>query len=288
MQEESGDIMMLFNETFMDKKDASIQLEDRGYQFGDGVYEVIRVYDGACFEMDAHLDRLERSANKIRMQLPYVKLQIKLNLLKLVEENNLINGTIYIQITRGVAVRTHHFPKSVVPVLTAYVQQSERPTEKTQYGVSAILTEDIRWSRCDIKSLNLLGSVLVKQEAKDQNYEEAILHRNGVITEGASTNVFLIKKDKLYTPPADNLILEGITRNKAMAIARENKIEVSESTFTIDDLFSADEVFITSTTLELTPIVNLGGEKIGNGAPGEITRRLQQGYEEAIREQLNK
>lgn len=274
--------MILLNEELIKADEVNIHMEDRGYQFGDGVYEVIRVYDGDCFEMDAHLERLVQSADKIRMSLAYPISDLKQNLIALVEKNSLTNGTIYIQVTRGVAPRTHHFPTDVSSVLVAYVQDLDRPSHKTNNGAIAILAEDIRWKRCDIKSLNLLGSVLSKQEAKERGCEEAILHRGGIITEGSSTNVFLIKDRVIYTHPADHYILNGITRKKVMQIAQDYAIQLKEQPFTTKELLQADEIFMTSTTLEITPIIQIDDKQIGNGEPESITRRIQQGYEEEI------
>lgn len=274
--------MILLNEAFFKKDDINIHMEDRGYQFGDGVYEVVRIYEGACFGLDAHIARLEESADKIGMSLPYTTSTVKENLLKLVEVNALKSGTVYIQVTRGVANRTHHFPENTSPVLIAYVQELDRPLYKAENGTTAILSEDIRWKRCDIKSLNLLGSVLAKQEAKEKGCTEAILHREGIITEGSSTNVFLIKDNVMYTHPANNFILNGITRKEVISIAQLQNIQLVESAFTTEELLDADEVFITSTTLEIAPIIQIDDRKIGNGKPGPITRKIQEGYEREI------
>jgi len=273
--------MILYNEKFV-TDDTIIQIEDRGYQFGDGVYEVIRIYNGKCFELDNHLERMVSSARKIKLSLPYSIFEIKKNLMELVNKEEILDGKIYIQITRGKSVRKHHLPKEPSPILIAYVEELPRPFKKIQNGVNAILSEDIRWTRCDIKSLNLLGNVLLKQEAKDNNCEEAILHRNKIITEGSSTNVFIVKNSKIQTHPENNFILNGITRQKIINIAHNNNFIISEEAFTIEELLNADEVFITSTTLELIPIIKVDNKVIGNGFPGTTTQKFQNIFNEEI------
>lgn len=274
--------MILLNERFLERDEANIDIEDRGYQFGDGVYEVIRVYDGACFAMDAHIERLRRSAEQIEMTLPYSLTVLKKNLLMLVEKNNIKTGTVYVQVTRGAAPRAHYFPENSSSVLVAYVQNLDRPLTKTRNGVKVTLTEDIRWKRCDIKSLNLLGSVLAKQKAKNKGCDEAILHRDDVITEGSSTNVFIIKDQVIYTHPVNNLILNGITRSKALNIAKEKKLHVVEEAFTIKELLNADEIFITSTTMEITPVIQVDQTVIASGQPGPVTCILQKEFEKLL------
>lgn len=278
--------MILLNGSLIDKKDVAIDMEDRGYQFGDGVYEVIRVYDGVCFELEAHIQRLAKSADELEIAYPFPLVDIEQQLLELVEKTQLENGTIYIQITRGVARRTHHFPENITPTVVAYVQDLIRPLNKMENGSIAILADDIRWKRCDIKSLNLLGNVLIKQKAKGQGYEEAILHRDGIVTEGSSTNVFIVKNDVIYTHPANHLILKGITREIVINIAQESNFPLIQTHFTVDELLDADEVFITSTTLEVIPIIQVDHQKIGEGRPGLITQTIQREYGNKINQEV--
>lgn len=274
--------MILFNRGFMEKDDAIVDIEDRGYQFGDGVYEFIRIYDGVCFEMERHVQRLKLSALKIELALPYPLEDITRNLKQLVEKNGLLNGYIYAQITRGVAPRAHHFPGSASSVLVAYVQHAERPVEKTTHGIHAILTEDIRWKRCDIKSLNLLPNVLAKQFAKKHGCDEAIMHRGATVSEGSSSNVYMVEKNVIYTHPINNLILNGITRIGVLEMARENGFRVVEEAFTVNELLETEEVFITSTAMEICPVVQVDQTQIGSGQPGRVTRTLQQAFEHRI------
>ncbi|SFS59581.1 D-amino-acid transaminase [Marininema halotolerans] len=274
---------VLMNDQITKRNDIIIDIEDRGYQFGDGVYEVIRVYNGNAFYLQEHITRLIRSASELKMTLPYNEERLLTLLNQLVAENQLIEGNIYLQVSRGVAPRSHQFPEHSEAVLIAYTYKAARPLSLLQNGVSTILTEDIRWLRCDIKSLNLLGAVLAKQEAVDAGCHEAILHRNGTVTEGSSTNVAIIKEGTLYTHPADNLILHGITRQIILECANDLCIPVREETFTVEQLFAADEVFISSTTMEIAPVTSIDQKTIGSGTPGPLTHRLQQAFEEKIK-----
>jgi D-alanine transaminase len=254
--------------------------EERGVQFGDGIYEVIRVYDGKCYLLKDHVDRLFRSAEAIRLELSFSKEEITDNLLELLNRNQMEkDGHIYLQITRGSAPRTHEFPANVEPNLYAYVKNMPRHTELLNHGVETILTRDVRWENCYIKSLNLLPNVLAKQEAKEQGRFEAILHRDGLVTEGSSSNIFLIKDGILYTHPATNRILHGCVRAAVLGFARKQNIKVVEEAFDVKDIQHADEMFMTSSTSEVMPIVKVDDVTIGDGKPGTVTRSLQQAYE---------
>ncbi|SDW31122.1 D-alanine transaminase [Marininema mesophilum] len=273
---------ILFNDQLTERNDVTIDIEDRGYQFGDGIYEVIRVYNGKAFYLEEHIKRLVRSANELRIALPYHEDRLTSLLEELVTRNQLIEGNIYLQVSRGVAPRSHPFPEHSKAVIIGYTFDAPRPLSLLEKGVATILTEDIRWLRCDIKSLNLLGAVLAKQEAVEASCQEAILHRNGTVTEGSSTNVAIIKEGILYTHPANNLILHGITRNVILELARELGIPVREEAPTKEELFVADEVFITSTTMEIAPVISIDGKTIGSGTPGPLTRQLQEAFEAKI------
>ncbi|MBM7645210.1 D-alanine transaminase [Scopulibacillus daqui] len=274
--------MILYNNQFIEREDAWIDIEDRGYQFGDGVYEVIRVYHGQCFAMDEHLDRLKRSAREIKLEWPVSRKELEENIRQLIQKNQLNNGIVYLQITRGPAKRTHQFPMQAKSVLTAYTSEMDRPHNNLQNGINTILADDIRWLRCDIKSLNLLGNVLAKEEAHHQQCYEAILHRQDIVTEGSSSNVFIVRNGKLYTHPANHFILNGITRRYVIRYAKEAKIEVIEKAVPIEEMMQADEVFITSTTSEISPVVKVDHNVIGEGRPGAVTTLLQKKFEEEI------
>jgi len=274
--------MILVNDEWLSRDEAKVDIEDRGYQFGDGVYEVIRVYDGKFFTLDEHLQRLKRSLVAVRIELPYTMDVLKQNLCRLVEQDQLHNGTIYLQVTRGQAPRGHNFPKSAQSVLTAYTKEMERPLKTIISGVSAHLTADIRWLRCDIKSLNLLGNILAKQEAVERGCQEVIFHRDGIVTEGGASNVFIVRNQQLMTHPSNHLILNGITRQQIIQLATQLGIPVVERDFSVDDLLTADEILISSTTQEVTPVIKIDNTMVANGKPGVITQQLQEQFEALI------
>lgn len=274
--------MIIYQDRIVGNEEVHIHYEDRGYQFGDGVYEVFRVYGGKVFELNAHLERLERSASEIRMNLPVTLERMSELIQELIQRQNVVEGTIYLQVTRGYAPRYHPIPKVSEPILTAYAKSVPRPIKATEEGVGAITAEDIRWLRCDIKSLNLLGSVLCKQKAVDAGVFEALLHRDGTVTEGSSSNVMIVENGALVTHPANHLILNGITRMAVLDLARQSGIPVREETYDLNRLFAADEVFLTGTTTEIAPIITVDGKPVGNGKPGPVTRRLQDALENLI------
>lgn len=268
----------------IERADAKVDIEDRGHQFGDGVYEVIRVYNGKMFTCEEHLKRFKESAEKISIQVPYSLEELKENLETLILQNKLSLGFVYMQLTRGSSPRNHAYP-NVNPSLIAYTREMAIPQESMQNGVKALLLEDIRWLRCDIKSLNLLGNVMAKQKAVEAGCFEAIQYRGDVITEGSASNIFIVKNGVLKTHPATNLILNGITRQKLRDICDVNEIAFEEIAFTVEDLWEADEVFLTSTTSEVMPIIEIDGKSVKNGSPGELTRSLQHLLKKEIEKQ---
>ncbi|WP_200411513.1 D-amino-acid transaminase [Virgibacillus salexigens] len=273
---------VLYNQQFVERSKL-IDIEDRGYQFGDGIYEVIGVYDEAFFLLDEHLQRLKRSAKEIQLSLPYELTELKEKLVELVSLNELTDGVVYLQITRGEAERWHHFPhESVTPILIAYTKIEETLDEASKNGASAVLTEDIRWLRCDIKTLNLLPNVIAKQKAVENNAVEAILHRGDVITEASASNVFMVKDGKVFTHPANNYILNGITRQKVLELCDKLQITVQEEAFTIHDLLAADELFITATKLDIVPIIQVDNQPIGSEIPGETTKKIIQAFHSSL------
>ncbi|CAM4233567.1 D-amino-acid transaminase [Lederbergia lenta] len=277
-------VKIIYNDQIMDKNKVQIDIEDRGYQFGDGVYEVIRIYDGQLFTAEEHLTRFFSSAEKIKIVVPFPKEQLLRLIKQLINENKVNNGSIYMQITRGASPRNHVFPSAETkPVLTAYTKVVERPESALENGVEAIVADDIRWLRCDIKSLNLLPNLLAKQQATEKGCYESILHRDGTVTEGSSSNAYIIKDGKVKTHPATNLILNGITRQVIARLCDENQIPFYEEVFTVDELLAADEVFISSTTSEVMPVIRVDGKLFSDGKPGQITRKLQSLFLEEIK-----
>lgn len=271
----------------IDVGEAVVPMEDRGHQFGDGVYEVTKVYNGRCFALRPHLERLFKSLRELRIPAVYTAEELAEFHERLILESEIKDGYIYLQITRGVASRTHGFPDQTVPRLTMSIKPSNPLPEKlVQSGAAAIWLPDERWLRCDIKSLNLLGNILGKQKAKEAGVFEGIMVRDGFVTEGTSTSFFVCKDGVLWTHPANNLILGGITRAIIKdRLAVDLNIPVLEKAFKPEFVESVDEAFICGTNTEIMPIVNISGVAIGSGEVGEVTRSLKEGYKKLIAEE---
>jgi D-alanine transaminase len=273
----------ILNGEIVERSEAKVDIEDRGHQFGDGVYEVIRVYNGVMFTVDEHLARFNKSLHSISITCPFTTSQLKVMLKELVEKNKLQNGIVYMQMTRGTSPRNHAFPPmEVTPNFTAYTKVVERPVDSLKSGVSTILTDDIRWLRCDIKSLNLLGNLLAKQKAAMEGCFEAIQHRGQDVTEGSTSNVFIVKDGVVLTHESNHLILKGITKDVVLNVCAANKLPVEERTFTLEELEQADEAFLTSTTAEVMPIIKINDKYVNDGLPGPVTRKLQEWFEKEI------
>lgn len=263
-----------YNGEFKNDDELTVKYQDRAFYFGDGVYEVIRYYDGEFFTLDEHLDRLMNSTAEIEIE--GISRNELLDIVTELKDRNIIeNGALYIQISRGIQNRNHAYPVDVEPVILAYINEARRPRSQSENGVHVITSEDYRWLKCHVKSLNLLANVMEKERAVKAGAHETVMHRNQTVTEGSSTNVFIVKNGILKTHPANNLILNGITRLEVLKIAGSLNIEIDESGFTVEELKNADEVIITSTTQEVTPVVKVDDTVIGNGGRGEITNRIQ-------------
>jgi len=281
--------MLYVDGNWVEEGQLAVHPEDRGYNFGDGIYEVVRIYKGKMYQWEGHLTRLYRSAREIKLDLPWSPEELSEVALQLIEKNNLTDqddASLYLQVSRGAAPRVHDIPSGIKPVIMAFVRKKARPLEDMKKGWSAKLVDDIRWLRCDIKTLNLLGAVLVKQYAKDAGAQESILHRNGTITECSSANLFAVKNGALYTHPADHMILHGITRQSVIDLAKENGIAVHEEPFDITFLKQADELFLTSTTVEIMSLISVDGQPIGDGKVGPIVQKLQALFEQHINESV--
>lgn len=265
---------------FVHRDSLSYPYEERGLQFGDGVYEVIRIYNGTYYQLEDHVNRLFRSAESIKIELPFTKETLTSTLLKLVEKNTMtVDGKVYLQVTRGSSPRDHVFPADVPANIYAYVQDLPRNLKNIETGVGAITHSDIRWENCYIKSLNLLPNVLAKQAAKENGCYEAILHKDGLVTECSSSNVYLVKDHKIYTFPATKRILHGCVRMGVEKFAADLNIPFVETGFSLDDIPLADELFLSSTTSEIMPIIQVDGKQISDGKPGNLTKQLQKAYE---------
>ncbi|MCU9614256.1 D-amino-acid transaminase [Caldibacillus lycopersici] len=266
---------IIFNGDITDRQNAKVDIEDRGYQFGDGIYEVVRIYNGHPFALTAHIERFFESAAKIQMDISYSKEKIESLIYALLDKEGKSTASLYLQYSRGISVRNHVIPKNINGTLVGYLLDGERPVALMENGVSAIIAADTRWLHCDIKSISLLGNILAKSKAVEAGCTEAILHRDQIVTEGSSTNIWIVQDGELITHPANNLILNGITRQQLIMIATQHDMPYTEKSFTVTELLHADEVFLTSTTLEIVPITIIDGKKIGNGKPGAITKELQ-------------
>ncbi|HAM79972.1 D-amino-acid transaminase [Ornithinibacillus bavariensis] len=272
--------VILSQTKFIHQDSLKFPLEERALQFGDGIYEVIRIYSGTYYLFDEHIDRLYRSAEAIKIKLLYPKKELKELLLELLKRNEMTeDGKLYMQVSRGSAPRDHVFPKDVDPNIYAYIGSQPRNLENLKNGVAVITQPDIRWQNCYIKSLNLLPNVMAKQEAYEHGCYEAILHRDGLVTECSSSNVYFVKDGKIYTHPATRNILHGCVRMAIERFARDLHIPFIEEAFMLEEIQEADEIFLSSSTSEVTPIITVDGKQISDGKPGAITRKLQAAYE---------
>ncbi len=279
--------VVCINGSFLPRAEARVSVEDRGFVFGDGVYEVLRAINGRLFATRFHNQRLEKSLDGIRIALqgedsPSRFVEIGKQLLK---ENKLLKGeaTLYMQVTRGAATRAHYFPPpDVAPTVYISVARFTPNAELSESGASAITHPDLRWGRCDLKTLNLLPNILATQTAKERGAFEAMLIRDGVVTEGARTNFFGVLDGSLRTHPCDNHILPGITRSVLRDLARELSIDLDETPIKASEIPKLSELFLTGTTTDVMPIVKLDDKPVGKGRPGELTRRLQHVLSESL------
>jgi D-alanine transaminase len=257
---------------------------DRGFLFGDAVYEVLRVYGGRAWLCDEHFQRLAHSLEAIRLTGVDVG-RLRDRALQTLDRSGVEEGIIYIQVTRGSAPRSHPFPKDAVPLELLYVQTFEDPyQEAREKGACVISRPDIRWDRCDIKSTNLLANILTNQEAREAGCREALFYLpDGTFTEGTHTNLFGVRQGRLVTAPKNNEILPGITRGFVVGLAARAGVAVEEHKLHRERLGEVSELFVSGTTSEILPVVAVDGTPVGDGQPGPITRRLQAEYVEAVR-----
>ncbi len=279
-----NDSICFLNGEFLPIEKAFISVTDRGFVFGDGVYELIPVYQGKLFRATEHLERLRHSLNDIHLPLTN-NLDFRNIFQQLIKENGGGNLSIYLQITRGPQQLRHHtFPQKIEPTIFIRTLPYTPPSyELLAKGFKAITHNDIRWQLCNIKSLNLLANVLIYNQAVEQHAEDAILiNDKHEITEAATSNVFIVKKNILITPPKTQHILGGITRDFVLELARSNNIATEEQIITKQQLFAADEVWITSSSKEIKPIISIDGIAIANGKVGSMWQRMIQIYKSAI------
>lgn len=269
--------VVFLNGEYLQADDAMVSVNDRGFLLADGIYEVTPAYRGNLFMFDRHKARMERGLAEIRIDQDLSGLErMKLDLLSRNGLDTAETALIYVQVTRGVAPRTHAFPTDPVPpTLYAFAKAFSRPSaQQWNGGFKAITVEDIRWGRVDIKTIQLLPNALAMQAAADAGAQNVVFHRDGVVTEGGHANFMVVLGDTLVTHPADHHILHGITRGFVLELARDLGVPVEERAFTLDEMARADEAFFTGTTTEVYPTVLVDGRPVGDGSVGPVTRRL--------------
>src|ERR687895_2447392 len=273
--------MVFLNGEWLPIEEAKVPVLDRGFIFGDGVYELIPVYSRVAFRMDEHLARLERSLAETRIPNPYSRAQWRDTIYRLVDGQAFDDQGVYFQVTRGVAKRDHAFPKDAEP--TVFMMSNPLvtpPKEVVQRGASAVSALDNRWLRCDIKSISLVGNCLLRQLSAEEGAAETILFRDGKLTEASASNVFVVKHGVILSPDKTHLILPGITYDVVVELARSNGLALEFRDIPEADVRAADELWVTSSSKEVLAIVELDGKPIGDGRPGPVFRRMFQLYQE--------
>lgn len=275
-----------WNGVEMPLDDVRVSVLDRAFLFGDGIYEVLRIYGGRLFLLREHVDRLGRSLDKLRIQADVPRIEQRL--VDTLRHSGVKEGTAYIQVTRGVAPRTHKFPPpGTVPNELIYIKELDGDpyAAARETGASVITVPDVRWKRCDIKSVNLLANCLAAQAAAEAGCEEAILiGEDQSVVEGSHTSVFGVKDGRIWTTPLGPQILPGITRGLVMRLAEHADIGVVERSLRLGELDSIDELFLTGTTSEVLPVTRVDGDPVGSGRPGPVTQRLAATYRAAVEE----
>lgn len=267
------------NGQFSPKHEATISVFDRGFIFGDGVYEVVPVLNGAMVDKDYFLQRLERSLAELRIAWPCSPSQVIAVLAELIARNELSEGMVYLQITRGIADRDFVFPADATPSIVAF--SAVLPlidTPAASNGIAVVTTPDLRWKRRDIKSVNLLGQVLAKQDAAERGGKEGWMIEDGFVTEGVSSSAYIVKDGTLITRPLTNQILPGIRRRTLLELCQTEGITLEQRLFTLDEALAADEAFISSATTIVHAVVTIDGKPIGTGKPGPLTQKLRALY----------
>lgn len=265
--------IVYLNGNYCPDSEACVSVLDRGFIFGDGVYEVIPAYNGKLFRLSEHLQRLQSNLDAIRIQSPFNQQQWEDLLSELIDRNQNNSDTghfsVYLQVTRGAAKRDHALPENIQPTVFAMANPLQPPTkEDLKDGIKAVTADDYRWRNCQIKAISLLPNVLLRQQAIDEGATESILIRDGFATEGAASNLFIVENDKLVTPPKGPFLLPGITRDLILELAAQNDIPFEESEISRERLFDADEIWVTSSTKEILPITILDNKPVGSGTPG--------------------
>ena len=272
--------MVFLNGKYLPAGDAKVSVLDRGFIFGDGVYELVPVYSRVPFRLGEHLARLERSLAAVAIRNPYSREQWREIIFRLIDQQPFDDQGVYFQVTRGVAKRDHAFPKNVEP--TVFMMSNplvNPPAEQVERGGAAVSAQDNRWLRCDIKSISLVGNVLLRQLSAEAGAAETILFRDGKLTEASASNVFVVRRGVIQSPPKSSLILAGITYDVVAELAAANGLPLEFKDITETEVRTADEIWVTSSSREVFAIVSLDGAKIGDGRPGPVFRRMHQLYQ---------
>ena len=276
-------MIVYLNGEFLPAEQAKLSVLDRGFVFGDGIYEVWRFVDGRLFEKERHDRRLRNGLKTVEISVPATEIEALYTAFeRMIRENDLARGegTLYVEITRGAAPRTHQYPPAgTKPTIFAMVNRFEVPHALREAGAKAITQPDVRWLRCDVKTVQLLPNVMAKQKAFAAGAVDAIFVRDGVVTEGTHTSLFAVKDGTLRTHPLSHLILPSVTREVILELAREQKVPVDETAFSDRELFAMDELFFAGTTTDVTPIVDVDGKRIGSGKPGPVSKALYAGLQ---------
>ena len=272
--------IVFLNGSFLPIEEAKVPFMDRGFLFGDGVYEGVGMLDGRLIDNEAHLERLERSLGEVRIANPYSKAEWTALQEELARRNGMTEGFIYFQVTRGVAERDFFFPENAKPTVAMFTQaKAIANAPAAEKGIAVVTVPDLRWQRRDIKSINLLAQVLAKQAAKEAGAQEAWLVEDGFVTEGGSSSAFIVTKaGSIVVRPLSQAILPGITRKSLLRLSQESGIVLEERRFTVAEAYEAGEAFLTSASNFVLPVVSIDGRPVADGKPGPITTRLRQLY----------
>ena len=272
---------VFLNGEFMPMEEAKVPVLDRGFIFGDGIYELVPVYSRAPFRLDGHLARMERSLSEVGIRNPYTRVEWARIIGQMIERQPFDDQGVYWQVTRGVARRDHAFPKDVQPTVFMMSNPLVNPSKAVvENGASAVTAQDFRWHRCDLKTISLIGNCMLRQVSSEAGAIETILFRDGTLTEASASNAYIVKDGVIATPPKDNLILPGITLDVVFDIVERGKLPLQVREITEAEVRGADEVWVSSSSKEIVAIVDLDGKPVGNGKPGPVFRKAWQLYQD--------
>jgi len=277
--------IVFLNGEYLEEDEAKVSIFDRGYLFGDGVYEVVPVINYTVIDKEPFLARFERSLGEIGLAWPMSKDEFLVMINELIKRNDVKEGGVYMQVTRGVAPRDFAYPKEVKPAVTAFTfSKNVIDSPLAKVGVKVAIVDDIRWKRRDIKSIALLGQCIAKEEASQKGAYEGWMVEDGFVTEGTASSAYIVKDGEIITRPLSNSILPGIRRKILLEIADKYDIKVQERPFSVEEALNADEAFLSSATTMVYPIIEIDGKKIGDGEPGPVAKKMRQLYIESALE----